>query len=115
MSRTKKILLSTASNQAGRTTTAAPDAEPSPEKKREAKPVALKAYTIPQFCEAYNMSIWTYYRIAKDGIGPKIRKVGHKTLIGVDDAEAWFEEAAPKQRRAREAAAAAKTNAEAEA
>ena len=72
-------------------------------------PVELKAYTIPQFCEAYNLSIWTYYRIAKEGTGPQITKVGSNTLIGVADAEAWFEARkapAKEQRRAREVAEA---------
>jgi predicted DNA-binding transcriptional regulator AlpA len=88
-----------------------PHAEPK-KKKRTARPhapVPLRAYSIPQFCEAYNMSVWTYYRIAKDGIGPKIRKVGSKTLIGIADAEAWFEKRkapAKEQRAEREAASA---------
>jgi hypothetical protein len=55
-------------------------------------PVDLKAYTIPQFCEAYNMSIWTYFRLAKAGEGPETMKVGQqKTLIAIADAEAWQE------------------------
>ncbi len=47
--------------------------------------------------------------MAKEGTGPQITKVGSKTLIGVADAEAWFEArkaAAKEQRRAPEAAEA---------
>ena len=90
----------------------APTPHAEPKKKRMPRPTApveLKAYNIPQFCEAYNMSIWTYYRIAKEGLGPEIMKIGHKTLIGVADAEAWQQArkaAAREQRRAREAASA---------
>jgi hypothetical protein len=86
----------------------APTSDAEPKKKRTPRPTApveLKAYTIPQFCEAYNMSIWTYYRIAKAGTGPEVMKIGHKTLIGVSDAEAWQQAnkaAAQEQRRARE-------------
>lgn len=82
------------------------------DKKRITKPVELKpgmkAYTIPQFCAAYNHSLDTYYRMARAGEGPMITKLGHKTLIGVDDAEAWFEarKAATTQGRVREAASA---------
>lgn len=91
-----------------------PEAEPKKRRKpRPTAPVELKAYTIPQFCEAYNISIWTYYRIAKEGTGPVISKIGDKTLIDIADAKAWFEKkkVAAKEQRPREAEAAGKIEA----
>lgn len=73
-------------------------------------PVDLKAYTISQFCEAYNMSIWTYFRLAKAGNGPEIMKLNQKTLIAIADAEAWQETrkavAREQRQKKREAASA---------
>ena len=54
-------------------------------------PVELKAYTIPQFCEAHNISLDSYYRMQRVGDGPKIKKVGHATRITVEAAKAWRE------------------------
>ena len=48
-----------------------------------------KAYTIPLFCEAYGISRSALYGALKRGYGPRIMKVGRRTLISVDAAEAW--------------------------
>ncbi len=48
-----------------------------------------KAYTIPLFCEAYGISRSALYNAFKRGYGPRIMKVGRRTLISVDAAETW--------------------------
>jgi hypothetical protein len=92
------------------------EAEPLPmprtiEAAKAAPPVELKAYTIPLFCEAHNLSIWTYYRMAAAGTGPAIMKIGHKTLISVEDAEAWRKARKDAARHGRAAANAASAEA----
>ncbi|TYL85722.1 helix-turn-helix domain-containing protein [Bradyrhizobium cytisi] len=54
-------------------------------------PVESTMYTIPQFCEAHNISLETYYRMARTGTGPEIKKIGHATRISVEAAKAWRE------------------------
>ena len=56
---------------------------------RRQKPVDKRAYTIPQFCEAYQISRSKYYDDQKNGRGPRIMKVGRRTLISVAAATAW--------------------------
>lgn len=69
----------------------------------ELKP-GMKAYTIPQFCAAHNISLDSYYRMQRTGDGPKIKKVGHATRISVEAAKAWREagEAATETAEAKE-------------
>ena len=62
-------------------------------------PVAPMAYSIRQFCEAHNISVDTYFRMQRAGVGPVTMKVGGRTLISVEAATAW--------RREREAATTA--------
>jgi hypothetical protein len=72
-------------------------------------PVERQAMSIRQFCRAHDLSIDSYYRMAREGSGPEIMKVGHRTLIARESAEAWRrarEAAAREQRRARDAVSA---------
>jgi len=59
-------------------------------------PIAPMAYSIGQFCEAHNISVDTYFRLQRVGLGPVTMKVLGRTLIAVEAAAAW--------RRDREAA-----------
>jgi hypothetical protein len=57
----------------------------------------LKAYSIKQFCALHGISIDTYFRLQRQGLGPATMKVlKNRTLISVEAAAAW--------RRAREEA-----------
>ena len=49
----------------------------------------LKAYSIPQFCALHGISIDTYFRMQRQGLGPATMKVGSRTLISVEAAAAW--------------------------
>ncbi|MCA0241403.1 MAG: helix-turn-helix domain-containing protein [Proteobacteria bacterium] len=46
-------------------------------------------YTVPQFCDAHNVSRTHLYQLLKDGAGPALMKVGRRTLISVEAAAAW--------------------------
>lgn len=55
--------------------------------------------TIPQFCDAHNISRTHLYELIKQGKGPRLMKVGRRTLISTEAATDW--------RRAMEAATGA--------
>jgi hypothetical protein len=62
-----------------------------------ATPLAdLMALSIKQFCKLHGISVDTYFRMQRAGLGPAVMKVGHRTLISRESAAAW--------RRARETA-----------
>ena len=48
-----------------------------------------RAMSVRYFCEAYNMGKTRTYEEIKSG-RLRVRKIGRRTLIGVDDAEEWF-------------------------
>jgi predicted DNA-binding transcriptional regulator AlpA len=56
---------------------------------RDQKSYVKKAYTIPEFCDAYSISRSKFYEMQKAGSGPRIMKVGRRTLISVEAATAW--------------------------
>jgi hypothetical protein len=61
------------------------------------RPVERLAFSISEFCEAHGFSVDHYFRLQRQGLGPAVMKVGHRTLISCESAAEW--------RRAREAAA----------
>jgi hypothetical protein len=66
--------------------------------RKAAPPIEPWAFSIRQFCVAYgDFSIDTYFKMNREGWGPATMKVGGRTLISREAAEAW--------RREREAAA----------
>src|SRR3954454_1085022 len=52
------------------------------------------ALSIPEFCEAHGISEGFFYKLKKQGEGPREMKVGARTLITFESAAEW--------RRARE-------------
>ena len=64
--------------------------------RRTRSPVILAAYSIEQFCQAHGISIDLYFKLQRQGLGPKTMKAGARTLISVEAAAEW--------RRAREIA-----------
>jgi predicted DNA-binding transcriptional regulator AlpA len=61
------------------------------------------ALSIPQFCAAFGISADFFYKLKRQGQGPRLMKVGKRTLISVAAADAW--------RIEREAATAASADA----
>jgi len=57
-------------------------------------PTPRLALSIPEFCEAHGISEGVFYKLKKQGKGPREMKVGARTLITFESAAEW--------RRARE-------------
>ena len=55
-------------------------------------PIPLLALTIQQFCEAFNISEGFFYKLKKQGLGPREMKVGTRTLITIESAKDWGRE-----------------------
>jgi hypothetical protein len=66
-----------------------------------APPIEPMAYSIRQFCEAHNISVDTYFRAQRAGVGPVTMKVGGRTLISVEAAAAWRREREQASQQAR--------------
>lgn len=51
--------------------------------------VGPAVYSVKTFCEAHNITKVTFYKLLKDGFGPRIMKVGSRTLISLEAASDW--------------------------
>ncbi|MET4086665.1 helix-turn-helix domain-containing protein [Bradyrhizobium sp. S3.5.5] len=51
--------------------------------------VQRTAFSVAEFCEAHRISQMTFYRLARTGRGPRVMKVGRRTLISIEASEAW--------------------------
>ncbi len=57
---------------------------------REGAPeIRREAYSVAEFCTAHRISRAFFYKLAADGKGPSVMKVGNRTLIARDAAEQW--------------------------
>lgn len=54
--------------------------------------VARAAYSVEEFCEAHRITKVFFYEQIKVGTGPRIMKVGRRTLISVEAAADWRRE-----------------------
>ncbi len=52
--------------------------------------IEIRAYTVPQFCDAYGIGKSLLYKLVKANKGPRLTKIGTRTLIAADEAERWF-------------------------
>jgi len=60
----------------------------------------VRAYSIPEFCRVHGgISEAFFHKLVSEGRGPKLMKVGARTLISVEAAAAWRaqQEAATEQ------------------
>jgi hypothetical protein len=47
-------------------------------------------YTVPEFCEAHGgISKVFFYQLLKEGKGPRLMKVGRRTLVTAEAAAEW--------------------------
>ena len=51
--------------------------------------VQRAAYSVDEFCSAFGISRAYFYQVIKDGSGPATMKLGRRTLISVEAADAW--------------------------
>ena len=61
-------------------------------KRPSGSPISPMAYSIRQFSQAHSISMDTYFRLQRAGLGPVTMKVGGRTLISVEAAAAWRRE-----------------------
>jgi hypothetical protein len=55
-----------------------------------AKPaVEPQAYTIKEFCQAFRFSQASYFKLKREGKGPREMKIGTRVLITVEAAQEW--------------------------
>lgn len=47
------------------------------------------ASTVPQFCDEHNISRTHFYALLKEGKGPRLMRVGRRTLISQEAAADW--------------------------
>lgn len=52
-------------------------------------PAAPAVYSVKDFCAAHGITKVTLYKLLKEGIGPRIMKVGTRTLISLEAAAEW--------------------------
>jgi hypothetical protein len=52
----------------------------------------LQALSIQQFCEVHGISKDFYFKLQRQGLGPKTMRVGSRTLISIEAATAWRRE-----------------------
>ncbi len=48
--------------------------------------------TISEFCYEHNIGRTTFYALLNEGKGPKIMKIGRRTIISKEAAKKWREE-----------------------
>lgn len=51
----------------------------------------VAAYTIDEFCVAYRMSRSLFYKMVREGRGPRMMRIGARRYITVVEANAWAE------------------------
>lgn len=47
------------------------------------------AYTVPEFCAAHRIARSTFEKLLRLGMGPRVMRVGPRTLISVEAARDW--------------------------
>jgi hypothetical protein len=53
------------------------------------QPVESLAFSIEKFCEAYDISRPTLYKLWAEGNGPEFMQVGRRKIIPVEASNAW--------------------------
>lgn len=53
---------------------------------RMTKPIT---YDIPTFCHFHNISRGMFYKLLKQNLGPRLMRVGKRTIITEDSAAEW--------------------------
>lgn len=51
----------------------------------------IKAFTVQQFCDNYQIGRNLFYKMVATGTGPALMKVGRRTLISHEAANEWRE------------------------
>jgi transposase-like protein len=46
-------------------------------------------YSVTEFCREHGISRGLFYRLIRDGLGPRLAKAGRRTLITAEAAAEW--------------------------
>lgn len=49
----------------------------------------MKSNSVSDFCRAHGISRALFYKLLREGRGPRVMKVGRRTLISCEAAEQW--------------------------
>ena len=52
-------------------------------------PTPAASYSIKEFCEAHGISLSTYFKLQREGLGPKEMQVLGRKMISLEAAAAW--------------------------
>lgn len=63
-----------------------------PQAAPKGRPIPFLALSIREFCQAHNLSIDSYFRMHRSGLGPQTMKIGARTIISIEAAAAWRRE-----------------------
>jgi predicted DNA-binding transcriptional regulator AlpA len=64
---------------------------PHPPRPPSTGPPPRLAYSIDEFCLAVGISRFTYYKMKKDGTGPREMRIGDRGFVSVEAAREWCE------------------------
>ena len=53
--------------------------------------VENKTHSVEGFCKSHSISVPFFYNLVKEGKGPRLMKVGRRTLISAEAAKDWRE------------------------
>lgn len=48
-----------------------------------------QTYSVKDFCQSFGISIPMFYKLSREGKGPRLMKVGRRTLISSEAADQW--------------------------
>ncbi len=54
-------------------------------------PIKREALSVNEFCASHGICRASFYNLLKAGVGPRLMKVGRRTLISVNAAREWRE------------------------
>lgn len=57
----------------------------------QTQPDSPSALAVPEFCRAHRISRAHFYELLKRGLGPRVMKVGARTLVSQEAASEWRE------------------------
>lgn len=49
----------------------------------------INAQSVNDFCQTFNISRSLFYKLNREGRGPRLMKVGRRTLISLESAQEW--------------------------
>jgi predicted DNA-binding transcriptional regulator AlpA len=56
---------------------------------QEKTTVELRAFSVPEFCQAHRISRAFFYKLLKAKSGPRILKLGYRTIVSAEAAAEW--------------------------